>query len=463
MPNRRDTLVAYLHPDHVAASFQQSYADLVLADVSSPDGIIADGVRSHGGGWDISTRRNEAVEKLLAGDLKWLFFIDADMGFQPNALAELRRVADAAERPIVGGLCFTWKNLGGDGSNGLRCAAVPTIYDWALCDDGYHRYTARHAYPVNRVVPAAATGAACLLIHRSALEVMLDGFGRTWFDRTLGDDGQQLGEDIAFFDRCRRLGVPVHVHTGVRTTHSKTTWVGELDFWRTIQAPPATELVDVIVPVLHRPQNVKPLMDSLRASTGLARAWFVIERGDVEVRSLVCECGANAIEYSGSFADKVNHAYGAITSDAPWILLCGDDVRFRPGWLDHAEAVGNLYDAGVVGTNDLGNPHVMAGNHATHMLIRRSYIDEVGATFDGTPGVVCGPYRHCFVDNELVLAAMKRGAWQMALGSIVEHLHPLWGKGEEDDVYRLGYSFYEQDEALFNERAERFFGGQEVA
>ena len=32
-----------------------------------------------------------------------------------------------------------------------------------------------------------------------------------------------------------------------------------------------------------------------------------------------------------------------------------------------------------------------------------------------------------------------RGTFQMALGSIVEHLHPLWGKGEDDEERTLHY------------------------
>lgn len=457
MPKTRDTLVAHLHPETVAASFHQSYGDLILADATSPDGVIADAVHSKCAGWAIADGRNQAVEHLLSGDLDWLFFIDADMGFKPNTLAELRKVADPVNRPIVGGLCFTWRDQGDDGMAGARCAPAPTIYDRHPCDDGFWRYGTRGAYPVGHVIDADATGAACLLIHRSVLERMLDQFGRSWFDRTLGDDGQQLGEDLAFFDRCRRLDVRLHIHTGVRTTHAKTAWIGEGDFWRHVQAPPATERVDVIVPVLHRPQNVQPLMESLTASTGLAAAWYVIEPGDDEVRDLVRSFGGQVLERAGSFAEKVNYAY-SVTATSPWVFLCGDDVIFRPGWLDHAQGVGNAYGAHVIGTNDLGNPNVMAGTHATHMLIRRSYVDEIGATFDGVPGVVCGPYRHCFVDNEIVLAAMRRGVWQMALGSIVEHLHPMWGKGEVDDVYRLGHSFYKDDERLFEERASRFFG-----
>jgi hypothetical protein len=88
-------------------------------------------------------------------------------------------------------------------------------------------------------------------------------------------------------------------------------------------------------------------------------------------------------------------------------------------------------------------------------LIRRSYIDEVGASWDG-PGIVCHEYGHQFVDDEIVAAARQRGVWQMALGSIVEHLHPYWNKADDDDIYRKGRETMDADRATFEARAAKF-------
>jgi hypothetical protein len=46
----------------------------------------------------------------------------------------------------------------------------------------------------------------------------------------------------------------------------------------------------------------------------------------------------------------------------------------------------------------------------------------------------------------------------MSLGSKVEHLHPYFGKGEMDDVYRLGEQHAEADKALFTERLAKYGG-----
>src|ERR1039458_5968774 len=116
-------------------------------------------------------------------------------------------------------------------------------------------------------------------------------------------------------------------------------------------------------------------MVSLKATTGLATAWFVCDLDDIEEQEEVRKYGGRVLLCDGTFAQKVNMAYkavhdGELVLQAPWVLLVGDDVRFRPSWLDHAQDVARRYKPAVVGTNDLANPRTIRGEHATHMLIR---------------------------------------------------------------------------------------------
>lgn len=216
--------------------------------------------------------------------------------------------------------------------------------------------------------------------------------------------------------------------------------------------------VAVIVPVMRRPQNAAPFMESLRATTPGATAYAVCDDDDIETRQAWAEAGAVVLAADvpgqpGTFAQKVNTAYRATTE--PWMLLVGDDVRFYPDWLKWA-LLGVQSHVGVVGTNDLANPRVAAGHHTTHPLVRRSYVDEVGASWDG-PGIVCHEgYGHWYVDDELVAVAKQRGAWRMALNSVVEHLHPIFGKGEDDEVYQLGQSRAAADRATFEKRLTEY-------
>lgn len=452
-----DVLVGYLHPHDVSTSFHKSLMALVGWDISHDRRMNGwASIKCAAGG--IPEGRNELAKALLKSDCEWLFMVDADMGFEPVALDQLLSLADPVSRPIVGGLCFAQREAFDDGFNGFRCVPRPTIFDWIQHEDGHWRFTGRAHFPVNSLVECAATGGALLVIHRSVFERIAVSEGECWFDRVRGTDGSLIGEDISFFVRCQALDIPLFVHTGIRTTHLKQLWLGESDFWQSFYAPPATELVDVIVPVLHRPQNVKPFLESLRASTGLARAWFVCEEGDEVEADEVRRFGGDVLFCSGSFATKANFAFDRLSacSDAAWVFLAGDDVRFRPGWLDQLFEVARRYGAKVVGSNDLANPRVMRGEHATHMMVERAYVDEQGASWDG-PGVLCHEgYHHWFVDDELVTVAKQRGVFQVALGSEVEHVHPMTGKAENDAIYDLGASRAADDEKLFKARFRKF-------
>jgi len=448
--------VAYCHTNEVAYSWHLSLQQMLMADLGTHQRIKRGGMiamRTHPG--HLVAGRNQAVQHFLdTPDVPWLLWLDTDMGFQPDLLEQLLATADPVERPIVGALCFSQRELSADGKGGYHTITTPTIFDWTAIGD-LDGFEVRYDYPVNALVRCGGTGAAAILVHRSVFERIEERYGKEWYHRVAANEGS-MGEDLSFCMRATALDIPIHVHTGVRTTHLKPIWLNESHFLDMTPAPPATEEVAVIVPVLGRPEHAIPFMASLRASTGLARVYAVCQSGDDEAAAAWLDAGAEVLE-SGeqtSFAAKVNLGY-AKTSE-PWVLLVGSDVHFYPGWLDQALAAAAPGPYDVVGTNDCGNPRVIAGEHATHMLIRRSYIDEHGASWDG-PGVVAHEgYRHWYVDDEIVTAAKQRGAWAMALASKVEHLHPLWGKGEPDETYRLGQLHAEADRELFAERRAKF-------
>lgn len=397
--------------------------------------------------------RNTVVEAFLASESEWLFWVDSDMGFDPDSPYRLLQVAHPTERPIVGGLCFVNREVAHDGQMGYRTQPLPTIYDIVPDEKGVPRFLSAPLYPVNTIMRVRATGSAFILIHRSAFEKIAKDFdaGESWYNQMVDPDGRLLGEDVSFCIRAHDLDIPVMVHTGVKTTHFKHRWLSEVDHWRAFNPPPASEEVAVVVPVLRRPQNAEPFMRSLRASTGLATAYAVADDDDPETAEAWAAAGAEVVVGNvRTFARKANLGYAKTTQ--PWLFLAGDDVKFHPGWLDHAQHVAAMLHADVVGTNDLANARVMAGEHAAHLLIRRAYVDEIGASWDG-PGVVCHEgYRHNFVDDEMVTAAKQRGVWQMSLGSCVEHRHPVFNTAEDDEVYQMGGASFEEDGKLFRSR-----------
>jgi hypothetical protein len=475
-PEGRDgaVVVAYVHEKNVAASFHHCMIELLGWDLAHEARILRGGYLGWTCGTDgLTDSRNKVVAAFLRDDrADWLFWIDTDMGFAPDTVDRLMAAADPDERPVVGGLCFTQREEESDGMGGWRCRATPTVFDWTVLEDtGQMGFSVRWNYPPDQLVRCAGTGSACVLIHRSVFEKIQAEYG-TWYDRVQNTTmGRLMSEDLSLCLRAGALGIPVHVHTGVKTSHQKALWLAEDDYFGQVAlsqlvppVPAATEETAVIVPVLRRPQNAVPFMASLKASGApLATVYAITDQDDPETARAWRDAGAQVVVMAriaateddpgppGTFAEKVNLGYRA--TKEPWLLLTGDDVKFHPGWLDQAQHAARD-GADVVGTNDLHNPLVTAGDHATHLLIRRAYVDEQGASWDG-PGVVAHEgYRHWFVDNEFVTAAKQRGAWTMAIHSKVEHMHPLWGLAEDDETYALGREHIEADKALFEKRLE---------
>jgi glycosyltransferase involved in cell wall biosynthesis len=220
--------------------------------------------------------------------------------------------------------------------------------------------------------------------------------------------------------------------------------------------------VTVLVPVLNRPPRVLPLIRSVQ-DTSDAKVLFLCSPDD---HAQIRECRRQAAKHRrvgftivpwpngpGDYSRKVNHGIRITSED--WLLQGADDLVFRDGWLQAAETAHTATGGRVVGTNDLGNPRVMRGQHATHSLVRRDYVRDLG-TWD-QPGLLLHEgYGHNFCDDEMVLTARQRHEFVFAHDCHVEHLHPNWKKGVPDRTYEIGMERFRQDRALFNQRRHKF-------
>lgn len=211
--------------------------------------------------------------------------------------------------------------------------------------------------------------------------------------------------------------------------------------------------IAVLVPVLGRPQRVKPLIESLRQSTDEATIYFIANESDREEVDAIRKAEANLFLCEGvSWAKKIN--FGFANTVEPWMLLGADDLKFHSGWVDRIRMNLVSKKAGVVGTNDGGNVTTFHGAHSTHPLVSRNYAMQFG-TIDGR-GICCEQYHHNYVDNEIVETAKLRGQWVHEKECLIEHLHPIWGKAPHDATYIKGRERIHEDCALFAARSRRF-------
>lgn len=180
----------------------------------------------------IAEGRSQVVDGFLhQTDMDWLWMVDADMSWDPEAFDVLCKHADADATPILGGLCFG----GGRSVDDFgRPQLFPTIYRLEK-NDGSLQTKIVYDYPRDELIHVGATGAAFLLVHRRVFErmakmlkTMPDGSPNPypWFAEVV-NKGRAMGEDITFCMRAQAAGFPIQVHTGVKVRHRKSFFLDE--------------------------------------------------------------------------------------------------------------------------------------------------------------------------------------------------------------------------------------------
>lgn len=217
-------------------------------------------------------------------------------------------------------------------------------------------------------------------------------------------------------------------------------------------------MIDILIPVLGRPKNAMKVAKSIHDHTKVPHmSIFLCSRGDHEEIE-ACRLTGSVVWLvdNDRYSTKINEGVKVNLGGEPseFVFLGADDLSFHDDW--DVNAIARYTETGmpVVGTNDLGNPTVIAGRHATHSLVHRSYIEQ--GTIDEPDKLLHEGYDHNWVDTEFIETAMSRGAFTFAFDSHVEHLHPFWRKGLTDVIYERGQREYHRDAALFKARRRRW-------
>lgn len=230
-PSKGAVLIGYLDNGHWSACFGLSLRDLYLHDLSHSQRMFRGSggeLRKMSGAMGIATGRNDIVRTFLDNHTaEWLFFIDTDMGFAPDTIDQLIVSAEREKAEMMGGLCFAGIRDRRTRApyHAERIVIQPTVYEYVELDDevGFRPIV---DYKRDAVVPVGATGAACLLLRRSALEKVRERYEDEWFTpithpTALKGKPRTFSEDLSLCVRLAALGIQPFVDTGVKTTHEK--------------------------------------------------------------------------------------------------------------------------------------------------------------------------------------------------------------------------------------------------
>lgn len=214
-----------------AACFGLSWADMMLRDQAGSGRMIRPGgqyVRRMAGTMGVAAARNEISGYFLnSTDAEWLFMVDTDMGFSADTVDRMVESAVTNKVGILGGLCFAQKvdpDLAQGPFNAVRYRIQPTLYRYVEIEKtGERGFQSLTKYTRDAFQPVAATGAACLLVHRDALLAIGPEPFMPITDPTGGGRGtpRTFSEDLSFCIRANAAEVPMGVDTSIKTTHYK--------------------------------------------------------------------------------------------------------------------------------------------------------------------------------------------------------------------------------------------------
>ena len=168
---------------------------------------------------NLAKARNRLVDEFLTNEAyaeaQWLWFLDADMVWEPDLMHRMVARAVQMDLRVLGGLCVI---VTADGPLTTLFAPDDDTVTQVLLD-----------WPEGTVCEVAATGTGCLMVHRSVLEEMRDKSGsakNAWFgfDVVRSATGKEwaLGEDISFCLRLQELtDHKVYVDTTAHVGHHK--------------------------------------------------------------------------------------------------------------------------------------------------------------------------------------------------------------------------------------------------
>jgi len=189
----------------------------------------------------------------------------------------------------------------------------------------------------------------------------------------------------------------------------------------------------IIVPSRHRPHNIKELQQSLIDTETMSRLFVVVDEDD-ETLDQYLSLENNFTEVltferdRKGMADPLNNAARQLVTDERWeyFIFVGDDHRPRTLQWDKVWRT-NLDDlaTGLVYGDDLFQQEQLP----TAIGMTRSIVEELN-------GMIPEGFAHLYLDNFWLRLGQDLNAIRYLPETVIEHLHPIAGKGDWDAGYQ---------------------------
>lgn len=445
--------VGWLDDGRWSACFGQSLLDLCLVDATIGSHRIVPGgvkLRKYAGANGIVAGRNDVAAKFLDTECEWLFMVDADMGFGPTTVDDLIAAADPKARPVVGGLCFALRQDRAGVFYGDKFVIVPTVYRWVDTDDATG-FQSILDVPENAMMEVSATGAACLLAHRSALERVRAKYGDHWFDPLSHPAGPTFSEDLSFCIRLAALDIPMWVHTGVGTTHDKGGVFLDRDAYdRQMAARPLAPTLPTFAVVASRDRP--EMLETLRAQLeGQVTDTFVFDNGYSDEEAPALAILAHDWPLHRMWNTGLDMAEKAAAGEPFNVIVINDDVEVPDDFAAQLETALRAHpDHWVAYPNHTGRLPLRASVRTSTDLLAGQTMSGWAFMLRGEAGLRFDErFAWLYGDSDLERQVRQAGKFVVCAGGcFAAHLDPV--RSTVDDPERVALAV--SDEARFAEK-----------
>lgn len=224
--NKANSLaVCWCDPGYVESPFMASVVGLMMnAPRVGLDGIgFIENV-----GNQIARQRGDAIREFLQSGLEWCLWIDSDIVFDFSHFEKIWALKDKEKYPLISGVYFITMEP-------MNTLYVPHPCIFKKNEEG--QYKPVHPLPDDEFMPIDSAGFGFVLMHKSVAEKMRDAYGNTSFEIVIGDN--HVSEDMGFFMKAQKIGIPIYAHTGIRVAHRKPFMLDEnyYKLWWDVVAP----------------------------------------------------------------------------------------------------------------------------------------------------------------------------------------------------------------------------------